>query len=140
MKLSAFFISFLLLLQFAGLGQHADSTTLNQPAPAEAGNSDAFPDFPWVKFLNKHIDYSIATFNHAPRGVHKVIIGFNVLADGSLANFEALTKRGYGMEREVMKALKKSPKWKPAMQNGKPVEVYRTQEVKFEVDYYIIWE
>ncbi len=101
---------------------------------------DAYPDFQWINFLNKQIDYSIATFNHAPIGVYRIIVGFSVMPDGSLANIEALIKRGYGMEREVIKALKKSPKWKPAIQNGKTIQVYRTQEVRFDVDYNIVWD
>ena len=54
---------------------------------------DAYPDFQWINFLNKQIDYSIATFNHAPIGVYRIIVGFSVMPDGSLANIEALTKR-----------------------------------------------
>jgi hypothetical protein len=38
------------------------------------------------------------------------------------------------MEREVIRALKKSPPWTPAVQNGKPVKAVRIQQVVFDVD------
>ncbi len=38
------------------------------------------------------------------------------------------------MEAEVVRMLKKSPKWSPAIQNGKPVKAYRKQPVTFVIE------
>ena len=38
------------------------------------------------------------------------------------------------MEEEVMRIIKKGPKWIPAMQNGRPVNAYRRQPVTFMVE------
>jgi hypothetical protein len=38
------------------------------------------------------------------------------------------------MEEEVVRILKKSPKWSPAIQNGKPVKAYRRQPVTFMIE------
>jgi protein TonB len=38
------------------------------------------------------------------------------------------------MEEEVMRVIQKSPKWRPAMQNGKPVKAYRKQPITFVVN------
>jgi protein TonB len=37
------------------------------------------------------------------------------------------------MEEEVVRIIKKGPKWKPAVQNGKLVNAYRRQPVTFVV-------
>jgi len=37
------------------------------------------------------------------------------------------------MEKEVMRIIKKGPKWQPAMQDGKPLNAYRRQPVTFMV-------
>ena len=88
----------------------------------------------WTEFLKKNINYDIAIFNDAPRGKYKVGVKFTVNQDGHLSDIEALTHFGYGMEREVIHALKHSPNWLPAMQNGKYVNAYRIQNVTFAVD------
>lgn len=51
----------------------------------------------------------------------KVMIQFVVEKDGSITDVRALTNLGHGAEEAAIKAIKKSPNWSPAMQNGKPV-------------------
>ena len=88
----------------------------------------------WQNFLKKNINYDIAAFNEAPVGKYTVKVKFTVFSDGHLGDFIALTKYGYGMEREVIHALKKSPDWTPAFQNGKAVNAYRLQTITFVVE------
>lgn len=88
----------------------------------------------WSKFLKKHINYDIGLFNDAPRGVYKVRVKFTVFTDGHVGDGIALTNCGYGMENEVVRALKKSPTWTPATQNGKTVNAIRIQAVTFAVE------
>lgn len=88
----------------------------------------------WNKFLTKQINYDIAIFNDAPRGLYIVKVKFTVFADGHVGDVVAMTKFGYGMEREVVKALKKSPNWKPASQDGKPVDATVIQTVRFGIE------
>lgn len=49
------------------------------------------------------------------------------------SKFVPLTKYGYGMEQEVIRILKRSPKWIPAKQFGRAVSAYRIQPVTFQV-------
>lgn len=86
----------------------------------------------WVKFLTKNIDPDIPIRKKAPPGNYMVIIQFIVNKDGTL-DVEALTNFGYGMEEEVVRAVKKSPLWIPAEQDGKKVRAYRKQPVTFSV-------
>ncbi|MEI7509232.1 MAG: energy transducer TonB [Flavobacterium sp.] len=51
----------------------------------------------------------------------KIIVSFVVGIDGTLGDFKIIKDIGYGAGDEIVKILKKSPKWQPAMQNGKPV-------------------
>lgn len=88
----------------------------------------------WETFLKKNINYDIPTFNEAPPGRYVVKVKFTVFKDGHLGDITPLTKYGYGMERELVHALKKSPDWHPAMQNGVPVNAYRVQTITFIVE------
>ena len=38
------------------------------------------------------------------------------------------------MESEVMRIIRKSPKWAPALQNGRTVNAYRKQPVTFQIE------
>ena len=97
-------------------------------------NEPHINDGTWNKFLKKHINFDIGVFNDAPRGVYKVRVKFTVFADGHVGDVKALTKCGYGMEEEVVRAVKKSPDWTPANQNGKNVNAIRIETVTFGVE------
>ena len=88
----------------------------------------------WAKFLGDNINAQTAVDNGAPAGSYSVIIKFIVTKDGSVTGIQAETKFGYKMETAVMKAISLSPKWKPAIQNGKPVSAYRRQPITFVVE------
>ncbi len=96
----------------------------------------SFPGGPsaWLKFLTKTVNGSVPTDNNAPSGTYTVVIQFVVDKDSSISEFKALTKHGYGMEEEVIRALRLSGKWIPAMQNGRIVKAYRKQPVTFNVE------
>lgn len=56
----------------------------------------------------------------------KIIVSFIVEIDGSLSEITIEQDIGYGTADEIKRVLRKSPKWKPAMQNNIPVRcVYR---------------
>ncbi|WP_022829108.1 energy transducer TonB [Flavobacterium antarcticum] len=53
----------------------------------------------------------------------KVIVQFVVEKDGSLTDIKVMRDLGYGTGAEAIRVLKKSPRWKPGIQNGRPVRV-----------------
>jgi protein TonB len=53
----------------------------------------------------------------------KVYVTFVVEKDGSLTDIKVIRDIGYGTGKEAIRVLKKSPKWSPGVQNGKPVRV-----------------
>ena len=93
----------------------------------------SFPggDKAWAKFLVKNLDAGILMRNKAPNGKYTVWIKFIVDKEGGLSDFKALTNHGFGMEDEALRVIKQSPKWQPALQNGKKVTAYRLQPITF---------
>ena len=87
----------------------------------------------WKNFLERNLKGDVAVDNGAGPGVYTVIIQFVVDRQGNISNLEPITNIGYGMEGEAIRVLKKSGKWKPAIQNGKEVIAYRRQPVTFQV-------
>ena len=87
----------------------------------------------WTRYLKNNLDANTPVDNGAPEGTYQVIVRFIVSKDGSISDVVAETKFGYGMEAEVMRILRKSPPWIPAVQAGKPVRAYRKQPVTFLV-------
>ena len=87
----------------------------------------------WRYFLSINLKADVAAKNNAPAGAYTVIIQFVVNTDGYISDITALTNQGYGMETEVIRVLKKSPRWKPAIQDGRKVRAYRKQPVTFQV-------
>lgn len=54
----------------------------------------------------------------------KIFVSFVVETDGSLSNIKVARDPGYGLGNEAIRALKAiKTKWKPGIQNGKPVRV-----------------
>jgi periplasmic protein TonB len=61
-------------------------------------------------------------------------VQFIVGYDGTISNIEATTNHGYGMEKEVIRVIRKCPKWIPAEQHGRKVKAYRRLPVTFLVE------
>lgn len=87
----------------------------------------------WRKFLQRNLDPDVPVRNRAPEGTYMVIVQFIVDKEGHVTDIKPLTKFGFGMEDEVIRILRKSPKWIPAIQFGRNVKAYRKQPVTFMV-------
>jgi protein TonB len=91
------------------------------------------PEFPggaqaWLRYLNRNLQ----TPSELEPGEKKtVLIKFIVDANGSVTDFTVVRSGGYAFDNEVIRVLRKMPKWKPAVQNGHPVMVSFTQPVTF---------
>lgn len=87
----------------------------------------------WVNFLTRNLDGQVAVDNGASPGRYTVVIQFIVDVAGNVSDIKPLTKIGFGMEQEAMRAIKKSGKWTPAIQNGRQVKAYKKQPITFDV-------
>lgn len=88
----------------------------------------------WARYVQKTLDGFNPADNGAPPGKYQVIVRFVVSKDGSISDVQSETNFGYGMEEQAIKAIKKGPNWKPALQNGRNVNAYRRQPVTFIVE------
>ncbi len=95
----------------------------------------SFPggDNDWRKYLQRTLNAAVPVENGAPAGTYTVIVQFIVDKEGNISDVKALTRHGYCMEAEVMRVIRKGPKWEPAIQNGRMVKAYRKQPVTFQV-------
>ncbi len=90
-------------------------------------------DQAWRQYLQKNLKAETPINNNAPLGQYTVWVQFMVSLDGSLSEIKAISNHGYGMEAEVLRIIRQSGKWTPAIQNGRPVKAYRKQPVIFMV-------
>ena len=94
-----------------------------------------FPGGPeaWQRFLQQHLNLYVPKNHGAQAGEYLVIASFLVGRDGTVTEVKAETDPGYGAAEEVIRVLKKSPKWIPAMQDGKPVKYRQKQAFTFHI-------
>jgi protein TonB len=80
------------------------------------------PDFPGG--IQKFYDFVGKNYRAPEEDVRgKVYVQFVVEKDGSLTDIKVVRDLGYGTGAEAIRVLKKSPRWKPGVQNGRPVRV-----------------
>ena len=81
------------------------------------------PDFPGG--INKFYEFVSKNYKTPEEdGLKgKVIVTFVVEKDGTLTDIKVVRDLGFGTGKEAIRVLKKSPKWKPGIQNGRAVRV-----------------
>lgn len=91
------------------------------------------PEFPggtraWLAFLQRYLQ---SPEDIEPGQRIDVLVRFWVDVDGSVSKPEIIKSGGASFDKEVIRVLKKMPKWEPAVQHGSPVAVGFTQPVIF---------
>jgi protein TonB len=84
----------------------------------------------WLQFLNDHLVYPKKAVRKRIEGV--VLLQFIVDKDGSVSNVQVLDGDPI-LAEAALKAMADSPKWKPAIQNGKLVKSYKKQPITFKL-------
>ena len=108
--------------------------SLNEQPEKDFDAIEVQPQFPggpeaWTSFLQRHLT---SPTELEPGDRKTVLIKFIVGEDGTVTNFEIMQSGGKSFDNEVIRVLKKMPKWKPAIQNGKQIKVSFTQPVTFQ--------
>ncbi len=93
--------------------------------PEYAGGMDAFK-----KFIYDHIQLPEELQNKNIAG--RIFVQFTVDLDGSVIDVKILRGLHPLLDNEVIRVVKKSPKWKPGIQKGKPVKVSLTVPIEFK--------
>jgi periplasmic protein TonB len=87
----------------------------------------------WREFLQNNLKAETPIKKKSPVGQYMVVVQFIVDKQGKISDITALTNHGYGMEKEVIRVLKQSPRWLPAIMEGQKVKAYRKQPITFVV-------
>jgi len=100
---------------------------------AEVLSVEREPEFPggqtaWINFLKKNL---MAPEQLEPGDKKMVSIRFQVSAEGVVTDFEIIQSAGKVFDNEVIRVLKKMPRWKPALEKGQPVSRAFSQPVTF---------
>jgi len=95
-------------------------------APAPQGGMEEF-----YKFVGKNYNYPAQAQEQGVSG--RVLLQFVVEKDGSLTDIKVLRDLKYGTGEEAVRMLKKAPKWKPGIQNGRPVRVQFTLPIQLNL-------
>ncbi|HEY6505515.1 MAG TPA: energy transducer TonB [Chitinophagaceae bacterium] len=116
----------------------ADSVPVTETIPRifESVEKEAYFDGgepAWHRYLEQNLNPNVPVINGAPPGTYTVIVQFVVSTSGKVSDVKGLTKHGFGMEAEVIRIIRKSPPWVPAVQDGHNVNAYRKQPVTFQI-------
>jgi TonB family protein len=84
----------------------------------------------WLNFLNTHLVYPKKAVSKKIEGV--VVVQFIVDYEGNVTSFVALTGDPI-LQEAALKAMKQSPNWIPATQNGRKVRSYKKQPIVFKL-------
>ncbi|OYU55561.1 MAG: hypothetical protein CFE25_11640 [Chitinophagaceae bacterium BSSC1] len=87
----------------------------------------------WNKYLGRNLSNEFLIKQNAPPGTYKAVVNFLVDSEGNVSQVNAVNNPGYGVKEEAEKLIKKGPKWKPAVQNGKIVASEVNQSITFSV-------
>lgn len=118
----------------------AVTITDNGDGEKQKENTELKPDLPsyppkfpggsaaWLAFLQRYLQ---APESLEPGQKVEVLVRFWIDIDGSVSRPEVIKSGGSSFDKEVLRVLKKMPKWEPAMQYGNHVAVAYTQPVIF---------
>jgi protein TonB len=89
----------------------------------------------WKKFLERNLNSQVAADDGAPAGSYTVKVQFVVDKEGNISNVTAIDvpKQCPTCGAEAIKVIRKSNKWEPAIQNGRPVVYQVVQHITFQV-------
>ena len=83
------------------------------------------------KWVNSRLEYPEIAKENGIQG--RVTLQFTVNTDGSVSDVKVLRGVDSSLDREAVRVVSSSPKWKPGMQRDKPVRVTYTFPVIFQL-------
>lgn len=95
---------------------------------------ERIPEFPggvkgWTNYLINNLKYPEIALNRNIQGV--VRIQFIVYRDGRIDEMKIISSPDESLSEEVLRLMKESPRWKPAMQYNEPILYRHVQAVVF---------
>ena len=83
------------------------------------------------KWVNSRLVYPEIAKENGVQG--RVTLQFTVNADGSVSNVKVLRGVDSSLDKEAVRVVSSSPKWKPGKQRGRPVRVAYTLPINFQL-------
>src|SRR5574344_2317239 len=127
-----------------GTGTGTEDKTADETTPTAADDLDPkvfdvveqLPEFPggiteYLKWLTKNLRYPQDAQQRNIQG--KVIVQFIVNKDGMITSPKIVHSLDPSCDKEVMRVIKKMPKWKPGQEHRKPVRVKYSLPVIFKL-------
>ena len=107
-----------------------------EPVPEVLNIAERMPEYPGGKaalyrFLNKNL--RVPEEHMEPGQRIRQLVRFVVQQDGTITGLSFVESGGSVFEQEVIRVVKKMPKWIPGHQNGRDVSVFFTIPIIFEV-------
>ena len=87
-------------------------------------------DLAWIRFLNTHLTYPAKAVRKKIEGT--VIVQFIVDKNGVLSDISAISGPEL-LQTAAVEVIKNSPRWKPAIQDGRAVKSYKKQPISFRL-------
>ncbi len=84
------------------------------------------------QYLQSNLKYPAAARKANVQG--RVFVRFIVTKTGEITNVEILKGIGFGADEEAIRVVQNMPRWKPAMQSGKLVNVQFNLPINFQLD------
>ncbi len=133
------------------IGEKSGDGDVPQPSTGQAGNgkdiidqpeakeapvyfAEIMPEFPGgMEALKRFLSKNLRVPEDIDPGANvRVLARFVVDKEGEINGIELLQRGGEDFDAEVIRVMKKMPRWKPGMQNGNLVAVYFTLPVIFQ--------
>jgi periplasmic protein TonB len=113
-------------------GLRADTLvfTVVEKGPEFPGGVDGF-----LRFIAKNVRYPADAREINKQG--KELIQFIVEKDGSVSNVKVLRPLLPSMDKEAIRVVSSSPKWKPGMQHGQVVRVAYVVPISFTISTHV---
>lgn len=96
-------------------------------------NVDVMPEYPdgGIKGFSEFIFKNFRTRKIKNNINGTIYVQFVVETDGSISEIKCIKDLGYGTCEEAIRVIKKSKKWIPGIQKGRPVRVHYTLPLNF---------
>lgn len=119
-----------------GIGSPDGGTAAVPDNSIYEGGVEVYPEFvggmkAWERFLQKNLRYPEMAQEIGVQG--KVFVSFVIEKDGSVSDVKLTRGIGAGCDEEALRVIKKSPKWRPGIQNAQRVRVRYNMPLSFTI-------
>lgn len=103
-----------------------DSSCVEIKPSFKGGDANEF-----TKWVNARLEYPEIAKENGVQG--RVTLQFTIDVDGTLYDVKVLRGVDAALDKEAVRVVSKSPRWKPGIQRGRPVKVSYTFPVVFQL-------